>query len=248
MTYQILLFIIFGSAVVTFTVLLFFTAPYGRYARRGWGPTIKAQAAWIIMELPAVAVILLMALSSTSHSFMPVFFLILWQIHYVYRTFLYPALMQKADKEFPLMLVLMALIFNSANGFVNGWHLFRSGFVYEPRWSFDPRFIGGLIMYLAGFLVHVKSDAALRTLRRRNGTEYGIPRGGIFTLISAPNYFGEIVQWFGWAIATWSVAGLAFAVFTAANLLPRALSHHNWYKKTFNDYPEKRKAVIPFIL
>ena len=53
----------------------------------------------------------------------------------------------------------------------------------------------------------------------------------------APNYLGEIVEWTGWALATWSLAGLAFAVYTAANLAPRAVANHDWYLSTFDDYP-----------
>ena len=37
------------------------------------------------------------------------------------------------------------------------------------------------------------------------------------------------------------------AVFTFANLAPRAWSHHKWYRKKFPDYPKQRRAVIPFI-
>jgi len=74
-----------------------------------------------------------------------------------------------------------------------------------------------------------------------------IPHRGLFKYISCPNYFGEILEWTGWAIATWSIPGLAFAVFTFANLAPRAFSNHNWYKEKFSNYPEKRKALIPFI-
>ena len=46
----------------------------------------------------------------------------------------------------------------------------------------------------------------------------------------------------------WATAGLAFAVYTAANLAPRAFSHHSWYKERFADYPPTRKALIPFVL
>jgi len=40
-------------------------------------------------------------------------------------------------------------------------------------------------------------------------------------------------------------AGLAFAVWTIANLAPRARSNHKWYRETFPDYPENRKALLP---
>ena len=66
--------------------------------------------------------------------------------------------------------------------------------------------------------------------------------------MSCPNYLGEIIEWVGWAVATWSLAGLSFAVWTAANLIPRAWQHHRWYRAEFPDYPKERKAVIPFLL
>ena len=49
-----------------------------------------------------------------------------------------------------------------------------------------------------------------------------VPHGPLFRLVSCPNYFGEIVDWSGFALATWSPGGLLFALWTAANLVPRA--------------------------
>ena len=45
-----------------------------------------------------------------------------------------------------------------------------------------------------------------------------------------------------------AVPALSFAVWTAANLIPRAVSHHAWYRRTFPDYPSDRRAVIPALL
>ena len=67
----------------------------------------------------------------------------------------------------------------------------------------------------------------------------------MYRWIACPNYFGEMVIWIGWAIATWSLAGLSFAMWTAANLAPRAKSHKKWYQEQFADYPTERKALIP---
>ena len=97
-------------------------------------------------------------------------------------------------------------------------------------------------------LMGIVADAVLAGLRRPGETGYKIPRGGLYELISCPNYFGELLEWLGWAIATWSVAGLSFAVFTAANLVPRALTHHRWYREKFPEYPRSRRAVVPFVL
>ena len=96
-------------------------------------------------------------------------------------------------------------------------------------------------------MMNLNSDAILRNLRKPGETGYKIPRGGFFRFVSAPNYLGELIEWSGWALATWSLPGLAFLLWTAANLVPRAISNHKWYVSTFPDYPRERKAILPFI-
>lgn len=69
----------------------------------------------------------------------------------------------------------------------------------------------------------------------------------MFEYVSAANFFGEILEWLGYAIASWSLAGFAFFWFTFCNLGPRGVHHHSDYIKKFPDYPPSRKALIPFI-
>lgn len=57
-----------------------------------------------------------------------------------------------------------------------------------------------------------------------------------------------IVEWTGFAVLTWSPAAAAFAFWTAANLVPRALANLRWYRRTFPDYPRSRRALVPFLL
>lgn len=247
--YSIGLITIYAAAAGVFVILFFVAAPYGRYERPGWGPVMHARTAWIVMELPAVVVIATCALPGAgSHTTVPLLFLILWEFHYLYRTFLFPLLMRGGQKRFPVVLVLFAMVFNVANGYVNGFNLFLRGREYTLQWLGDPRFVIGSALFIAGLIAHIASDRTLRRLRRENEEGYAIPRGGLFRVVSAPNYLGEIVQWIGWALMTWSFAGLSFAVFTIANLLPRGIRHHKWYREEFDDYPEQRRAVIPFIL
>jgi protein-S-isoprenylcysteine O-methyltransferase Ste14 len=141
----------------------------------------------------------------------------------------------------------MAIIFNFFNGFVNGYGVFVS-IEYPMRWLLSWQFILGMVLFITGFIINKTADEKLRQLRSQNGDDYVIPRGWLFEYISSPHYFGELLEWLGWAIMTWSVAGLAFFVFTFANLFPRAVSSHKWYRQHFNEYPQKRKAIIPFIL
>jgi steroid 5-alpha reductase family enzyme len=106
----------------------------------------------------------------------------------------------------------------------------------------------GSALFLAGFVINYRSDAILMALRGPGESGYKIPRGGLFRWLSCPNYFGEILEWSGWAIATWSVPGLAFALWGAANLVPRARATHRFYRETFPDYPKERRALVPGLL
>ena len=96
--------------------------------------------------------------------------------------------------------------------------------------------------------INLWSDNRLIGLRAGGKQGYSIPRGGLFELVSSPNLMGEIIEWWGFAIMCWNLPALSFAVWTAANLIPRAISHHAWYRRTFADYPRDRRAVIPAVL
>jgi protein-S-isoprenylcysteine O-methyltransferase Ste14 len=242
------LLVIFISAPMVFALLYFYTAPYGRHFRSGWGPSVDARMGWILMELPALVVIAIIVLFGGRKVGILSFLLLgLWEIHYLYRTCLFPLLIKDNDKRFPIVIILFAGIFNSLNGYANGAFLASPSPVPLSGFLSSTRFVVGLALFSAGFLTHVWADRDLRRLRAPGEVGYKIPHGGLFNYVSSPNYFGEIAQWCGWALATWSLPGLAFAVFTIANLVPRAHAHRQWYKSQFPEYPIERKRVIPFI-
>jgi len=246
--YDVALVGIFVVAAATAIALVFTTAPYGRFLRAGWGPTLPSTAGWVLMELPAVATIaVLFFLGDRTSSPTAIVLLGLWELHYVYRTLVFPFRRRGGRRPMPLSVVLMAVLFNVWNGYLNGRWLFALGPERGGDWLSDPRFLAGAALFLCGLAVNFHSDNILLRLRGPTENGYKIPRGGLFRFVSAPNYFGEILEWTGWAVATWSVAGLSFAVFTAANLAPRALSNHRWYRERFQDYPEERRALIPFL-
>ncbi len=236
-------------ALVIFAVLLKVSAPYGRHSDRGWGPRIGHRLAWFLMELPAVAVFPLVTLRGDNPVTVPVIvFVVLWESHYVNRTIVFPMRMSRARRQMPIVVVASAVFFNSVNGILNGYFVGMVATPYDAGWLTDPRFLVGLGVFAAGMFVNVQSDNILLRLRRETEGRYGVPDAGLFRFVSCPNYLGEIVEWIGFAILTWSPAAAAFAVWTAANLIPRALSHHRWYRERFPAYPDDRKALVPFVL
>ena len=109
-------------------------------------------------------------------------------------------------------------------------------------------FILGLGLFIMGMFINIRSDYIMVNLRKEKGPGYHLPSKFLFKYIDSPNYFGEIIEWTGWAILTWSISGAVLLAWTIANLFPRALTHHRWYKENFDDYPENRKAIIPGII
>lgn len=243
-----LLFLL-ASAGAAFVSLFFVPAPYGRHARRGFGPELPTRLAWVVQELPAPLLFAVVFLRGEhAGERVPLLLLGLWQLHYLQRTLVFPLLMQTGGKGTPLATVALAFVFNCVNASLNAYAITHGALRHDAAWRSDPRFLVGVALFLAGWAVNLHADSILRRLRRPGETGYRIPFGGLFRFVSCPNYLGEIVEWCGWALATWTFAGGVFAIFTIANLLPRALSHHRWYREQFPDYPTERKALVPGIL
>jgi protein-S-isoprenylcysteine O-methyltransferase Ste14 len=238
-----------GVAAVTFAALLFITAPYGRHNRGGFGPQMDATLGWIVMEAPAplLMVVFFLLAPPTVWASPALVFLLLWLLHYLQRTFVWPLRRRQWATTLPVFIAATAVLFNGVNAYLNGRWLFNLVPVYPWSWVADPRFLIGVAVFLAGFAINLHADEVLLRLKRA-GAGYQIPRGGLYRWVSCPNYLGEMLEWTGWALATWSLPGLVFAVWTAANLAPRALSNHRWYREKFADYPAERRAFIPFVL
>lgn len=233
-------------AGLAFVALFFFAAPYGRHARAGWGPSVGARLGWVLMEIASPLVFLGFFLLGSARGVASYVFLGLWLAHYLHRAVLYPLSLPSTAKPMPLSVAGLGLCFNLVNAATNGYALF---FLADTpaSWLLDPRFLLGVALFAAGFALNRWSDAILRGLRKPGETGYKIPQGGPYRLVSSPNYLGEMIEWLGWALLTWSLAGLAFAAWTVANLAPRARTNHRWYRERFPDYPHERRALVPFV-
>lgn len=236
------------TATGVFIALFFVSAPYGRHVRRGWGPMFPNHISWFIMESPSALLFAVFFALGTAPKNLPILlFFVLWELHYVHRAFIYPWTIRDGHKKMPIGVMLMGFAFNIGNAYANGYYLFNLSHGYSSSWLLDARFLIGVNLFVSGFIINRWADLSLRSLRKPGEINYRIPYGGLFHWVSCPNYLGEIIEWIGWALATWSLPGLAFAVWTFANLAPRAHSHHAWYHENFPNYPKARKALIPWI-
>ncbi len=247
-TFYIFLTIWVFIAVCTFIYLFYESAPYGRHIKNGWGIEIPARLGWIVMESPCVILMIAYALIVRDQlNIIHQIFLLLWLAHYVHRTFIYPFAVEMTNPKMPISIALSAFFFNIVNVSIQAFGIFYFT-EYSSDWISSPIFISGLTLFLIGMFINMKSDYYIASMKKIKGPGYHIPDGFLYKYISAPNYFGEIIEWIGWAILTWSISGVVFLIWVIANLFPRAISHHRWYKDKFDNYPKNRKAIIPGII
>lgn len=202
----------------------------------------------MIMESPALLVFTAFFIADIRMvTIVQITFLAMWTSHYIDRSFIYPIKFRISPKPLPLIILIAGFGFNVINAYLNSEYIVINASKYSETWLYDTRFIAGLALFILGFIVNRRSDYTLYRIRSTFRQEYSIPQGGLYRRVSCPNYFGEIIMWTGWAISTCSPVAGAFLLWTIANLVPRARSHHQWYQKHFVDYPYERRVIIPWI-
>ncbi len=236
-------------ALILFGVLLLVKAPYGRHSSRSWGPTLSNRWGWFLMEIPSLVVFLSFLLTGKASKTAAVWIIAgLYLLHYANRSLIYPFRIRTRGKRMPLAVALMAIFFNLVNGTLLGYYLGTLQTRYDAEWLSRPEFLSGFLLFLAGMAINLRADETLIRLRKDSGNGYRLPNGGLFNLVSCPNFLGEIIEWGGYALLCWSLPALSFFIWTFCNLVPRALNHHQWYREQFPEYPPGRKAVFPFLL
>lgn len=241
---------VFIAAIVSVITLQVMDAPYGRHQREGFGPQINTRLGWILMESPASLLFFYFYITGPNAGNLAcLVLLVMWQLHYFHRSFIYPFQIKvKPGSKTTLLVILLGSTYCGVNGYLNGSYISTYGDHLGDEWLSDPRFYIGIAIFAFGYFLNKKSDQILRDLRKDSSEGYKVPYGWGYRFVSMPNYLGELITWVGFSIAAWSLAGVSFVVFTMANLVPRAIANHKWYLETFEEYPKDRKAVIPYIL
>ncbi|MDD2962104.1 MAG: DUF1295 domain-containing protein [Muribaculaceae bacterium] len=238
-------------AVIVFFALQYVEAGYGMMYNRRWGISINNRIGWILMESPVFfAMIALWWFSDRRHDSLAIIFLLIFELHYFQRSFIFP-LMMRGNNRMPLSIICSGIFFNLLNALMQGGWLFyfAPDDMYSTAWLLSPQFISGLLIFACGMIINIHSDSIIRNLRKPGDTRHYIPQGGMFKYVSSANYLGELLEWIGFAILTWSAAGAVFAIWTFANLAPRAKKINCRYEKEFGtEFTKlKLKSILPYI-
>ncbi|PQM42166.1 steroid 5-alpha-reductase DET2 [Prunus yedoensis var. nudiflora] len=216
----------------TYISLRFLQAPYGKHRRPGWGPTMSPPLAWFLMESPTLWLTLLLFPSGSTLPTQKPFF----SSHpFSSTTSTAPASTRSASAGIP------PIPKHQAARWVSQYK------DYEADGWFWWRFCVGLAVFGYGMAVNIWSDRVLVGLKKE-GKGYKVPKGGCFELVSCPNYYGEIVEWLGWAVMTWSWAGLGFFPTRVPTWCPGHVRTISGIWRNLGRIIQRgRKAVIPFL-
>ncbi len=253
--YDTILLVALLMPVFTVLGLRFVNAPYGRFGDTWPWAKLDGRLGWMLMELPATLVFWPCFLAGPhAADLVPALIAGIWGLHYLNRGFLFPLLMRvpRGSRTFSAVLVAFGMIVTSIHGYLSGYFLSHYADHLTVDWLGDPRFLAGVVMYASGLALNIHSDAMVRRLRTAAEVDsgakvYRVPHGGGYHLVSNPQYLGELLAWTGFALLTWSLAGVFILLLSAANLVPRAIANHRWYHQKFPDYPRQRRILIPFV-
>ncbi|XP_070332562.1 3-oxo-5-alpha-steroid 4-dehydrogenase 1 isoform X4 [Odocoileus virginianus] len=165
--------------VVCYMLLKLRGSPYGRYSSPGSAFGLPARAAWVMQELPSLALPLLACAGAGApaerlNRWPNCILLAMFLVHYAQRTLVFPFLI-RGGKPTPLYVFLLAFVFCTYNGYLQSRYLSQYA-VYADDWLRDPRFLTGSALWLIGMLINIHSDHVLRNLRKPGETGYKIPR------------------------------------------------------------------------
>jgi 3-oxo-5-alpha-steroid 4-dehydrogenase 1 len=242
-------------AIIVFISLYFVEAGYGKFQSTKWGLSINNRLGWFLMESPVFfAMLIFLILCPEKITLTRIVIFALFQLHYVNRALIFPFTI-KGKGQIPVSVMSMGIMFNLLNATMQGYWLFFESYKFEidqytTDWLMSMPFIIGTILFFVGLVINQRSDYIVSNLRKdKFDTKHYLPSGGMFNYVTSANYFGEIIEWLGFAILSFSLAGFVFFVWTFANLVPRAHSIFKKYTLEFSDEMQGKKlrAVFPFI-
>lgn len=163
--------VMFGS----FLILLFIPAPYGKFRNSLdsmgiFSKKIDGRLGFFWQEIPSVIVPFFVLLSNLGKiDSLAFLFFLLWQTHYIQRTFIYALIRMKSANQTTIMTSAMAFAFTSVNSYLT-----TKFAIFYPH--YDPitipkiaRWFIGMMIFFLGLGANIWADQVLLDLRNTSG-------------------------------------------------------------------------------
>ncbi|WRT66487.1 uncharacterized protein IL334_003446 [Kwoniella shivajii] len=209
-------------------------APFGRFASKTSRFNLNGNIAWAAAELvsPITFATTLLLNPHAPLNYPARILAGLYFAHYAHRAIFSPLILSPKRSPLHVIVALAMGVFNVFNGY-----LVASGLAfYPPDDKVSWKFWLGVFGWAVGFIGNVYHDEVLNDLRRppsdrlvishlpedddpKSG-KYKVPRGGLFNLVSFPNYLSEWIEWTCFAIAASSSPIISLPSLTRLSLQP----------------------------
>ena len=170
-------------------ILQFMNAPYGRFNNsKNSNPfnfTINGRYGFVLLELPTVIIppLLVIFVYGNFMTDITLAFIIIFEIHYIQRTFIYPLCRMQRCNPTTITTVLLGFAITTINSYLcTKYTVFWNKDKYfreNPDFAKGRLFVG-ICLFFYGFYINVCSDSILLNLRKPGELGYRIPRGQFF--------------------------------------------------------------------
>eukprot|EP00727_Mastigamoeba_balamuthi_P011930 m51a1_g736 hypothetical protein (299) ;mRNA; f:490102-491196 len=132
-------------------------------------------------------------------------------------------------------------------GLACGYDVNRAWASELPMWHLYAGFLAFSCCMLMNGICHLQLKQ-LSHERAPGSTALVMPHGGLFEIVTAPNYLFEILTWVSFNVLTgFQWAGIAFSCCGIYQMNQWAREKHAKYQKLFKNYPKRRRMLIPFV-
>lgn len=142
------------------------------------------------------------------------------------------------------------------NIFKNSFHYWVLSGALIAYFLYHPLYTASLPMPVVYFFVGVfiiaefgnlHAHLILKNLRPPGTKVRAIPRGQLFELVSCANYTWELLAWLAFACLSQTLTSFVFFAVSAGQIWLWSVKKHRRYLQEFDDYPRRRKILVPYL-
>lgn len=211
---------------------------------------INAQFGWsICYGAPLVVYAVLWYLSGMPQSIFQLVSLATYLGHFIKRI-MEALFLHKYSKKMLLLPVIEISMFYCLGAVIQHYwcNIYTHGLFADKLSSNYMAIMVGILVYVIGESLNFYHHSILANLRPAGtSTGYAIPHAGLFHYVVCPHYLGELIAWYGMALAGQHLGMYLAWLVMVCYLCGRSHQTHLWYQKKIENFPKDRRNIFPGI-